>query len=253
MISAVSLFLCVLAALLAGIIDSVAGGGGILTIPALLLAGVAPHNALACNKASACCGTLTALGTFAKNGLVLWRLALVGIGFSLLGAYYGAKLTIIFDSDTLGKILVALLPVALILGMIPQKDKEHQEIKLNGLRFYLLAPLSCFIIGLYDGFFGPGTGTFCLLALHIVVGIPLLEASATTKVFNFASNISAVVVFFVHGYIIWSIALPMALASILGNWLGSRLAIKKGSHIVKKGLLISMVLLFVSLLYKYFG
>ena len=251
MITTSVLAICTLAALLAGCIDAVAGGGGLITLPALLLTGVPPHTALACNKVSACLGTATALGTFARSGLVVWRLAAIGAGFALAGSAIGSRLALSLDANTLGKVLIVLLPFAMMATLIPQKDRATPLVS-DGPRFYVLAPHCCLGVGVYDGFFGPGTGCFFILALHLLVRVHLLQASATTKVLNLASNAGAALVFILSGDVVWTLALCMAAGSITGNWLGSRMAIRIGGALVRRALIVSLSLLMISLIWTYF-
>lgn len=243
---------CSVAALPAGFIDAIAGGGGLVTIPALMIAGVPPHQTLAVNKASAVVGTTVAMGVFARHGLVLWRAALFGCIFSLFGTWLGTLLALHIDSAILAKILVALLPVGMCATLLPRPEKEPGPRPLNGLRFYLLLPAVCLLIGVYDGFFGPGTGSFLIIVLHWIMKMPLVQASATAKALNLASNFGSALVFLFHDKILWDIALPMIAGGIIGNWLGSRFAIRVGAKAVRRFLSISIGLLLVTLIWRYF-
>ena len=244
--------LCSLASFAAGFIDAIAGGGGLLTLPAVLLAGVPPHLALGTNKFAATLGTLVALGNFARNHLVRWRMALFGLGFTLAGAWAGSRLALHIDAAQLGKVLVALLPVGMLATLMPRKERPERDDAIRGWRFWLLLPLVCFAIGAYDGFFGPGTGSFLILAFHFILGTGLLAASATAKVLNLTSNFGALCVFLASGKILWELAICMAIASMLGNWLGSRTAIRVGSAVVRRFLLVSLSLLLLTLVWRYF-
>ena len=237
---------------LAGFMDAIAGGGGLITMPALLLTGVPPHLALGTNKVSSCVGTSVALGNFARSHLVLWRLALAGLVFSLLGAYAGSILALYVNSEILGKILVGLLPVGMCATLLPKKERECAPRPLEGARFWTLVPLVCLLIGAYDGFFGPGTGSFLILAFHWILRVGLIEASATSKVLNLASNFGAVVAFIWHGKVLWPLALAMTGGSVIGNWLGSRTAIRVGAKAVRRFLTVSLSLLLLTLIWQYF-
>lgn len=243
---------CSLAALGGGIIDAVSGGGGLLTMPALLLAGVPPHIALGTNKVSACCGTTIALLNFARHRLVNWSMALYGVLFSIAGSFFGAWLALKLDSALLGKILVILLPFAMTASLMPPKKREGAHLDPVGWRFWALLPLVCFTIGVYDGFFGPGTGIFIILGLHWLLKTGLMEASATAKALNLGSNVSAAISFVWADAIYWPLAILMGGCFIVGNWLGSAIAIKIGDRIVKKFLLFSLVLLMASLVWRFF-
>lgn len=248
----VTFIVCGLAALAGGFIDAISGGGGLLTIPALLLSGVPPHVALGTNKVSACMGTAVSLANYAKHGMVNWKMAAYGIPFSIIGSWLGSLLALYLHPDLLGKILVALLPVAMIGTLLPPKKKINIQTESNGLRFWLAVPFVCTSIGIYDGFFGPGTGTFLILLLHWVLLLDLLAASATAKAFNLASNISAAISFIWHDAVLWALGLTMACCFITGNWLGSSFAINHGAQSVRKFLIVSLVLLLSSLIWQYF-
>jgi uncharacterized membrane protein YfcA len=240
----------VVAAFLAGLMDSVAGGGGLISLPATLLVGVPPHLALGTGKFMASVGTMAAFLTYARSGMVAWRIVATGTAFSLLGAVAGTQTALHLDSALLGRVILVLLPVAAALTFLPVKRNAGGQ--APGKRaLWLITPLICVCIGFYDGFFGPGTGSFMLLALHFFLGLHLVAASATAKAFNLASNLSSLVVFVINGEVFYAIALPMALACMSGNILGARLALKKGPGLVRRMLLASLSLLFLSLLARY--
>lgn len=243
---------CAAAAFAGGFIDAIAGGGGLLTIPALLISGVAPHYALGTNKIGAFLGTLVALVKFSRSHLVIWRIVGWGIGFSFLGSWLGSLLALHLNSAILGKIIVFLLPIGMVATLLPSKKKSRQSFELEGWKFWLLTPLVCIGIGCYDGFFGPATGSFLILALHWVLGMELLHASATAKAFNLASNFSAAIAFIWYDSVLWPLALIMGAFLMLGNYMGSRLAIKVGARAVRRFLILSLLLLLITLLWEYF-
>lgn len=251
-VSITAFIVCSLAALFGGFIDAISGGGGLLTIPALLVCGVPAHMALGTNKAGAVLGTTTALCNFARHGMVNWRMAAIGVPFSLVGSWLGSLLALYLDANVLGKIIVVLLPLSMLATLLPSKRSGTTELRLSGARLWLLLPLVCTLLGCYDGFFGPGTGSFLILALHWFLRMNLMEASANAKAFNLASNISAAVSFIWHGAVVWALGIPMAVAYMAGNWLGSAFAIKVGPGAVRKFLFISLGLLMVSLIWRYF-
>lgn len=232
--------------------DAISGGGGLLTIPALLLTGVPPHYALGTNKISACLGTAVSLVNFSKHGLVNWRLALWGIPFSLIGSWLGSLLALFLDSALLGKILVALLPVAMLATLMPSKKRETMPLDAHPLQFWLILPAICLSVGCYDGFFGPGTGSILILLLHWALFMNLIAASATAKAFNLASNVSAAISFAWHGTVIWTLGIIMGACFMIGNWAGSQFAIRAGNKAVRKFLIISLFLLMATLMWQYF-
>lgn len=253
MLTLSTITICATAALVGGFIDAIAGGGGLLTVPALLVSGLPPHLALGTNKIGAVLGTTVALFNFTRHKLVKWRLVIWGISFSLLGSWLGAMLALHLDAAILGKILVILLPFGMAATLLPAQRKELQAgVCLTGLSFWLLLPLVCLAIGMYDGFFGPATGSFLILALHWILRLDLLSASGTAKAFNLASNLSGAISFAWAGTVLWELGLIMAACLMLGNWLGSNFAIRIGAKAVKRFLLIAMGLLLITLVWQQF-
>ena len=166
MVSTAIILFCTCAAFVAGFIDSIAGGGGLITIPALLLSGLPPQLALGTNKVGCCLGTGVAMLNFARSNLILWRLALLGVGFSLVGAGIGTELALYISPDLLGKVLVLLLPFAMLATLMPKKEQKKPPLT-SGRRYWILAPLCFLIVGIYDGFFGPGAGTLMIMLLGL--------------------------------------------------------------------------------------
>ncbi|MBD5641822.1 MAG: TSUP family transporter [Desulfovibrio sp.] len=244
--------ICGFAAFAGGFLDAVSGGGGLLTIPALLLTGVPPHYALGTNKIGACLGTTVALANFARHGVVAWKMAFWGVPFSLAGSWLGSLLALYLESAMLGKILVILLPIAMIATLMPTGKSRNMTQAEQGLRFWLALPLVCLALGCYDGFFGPGTGSFLILLLHWFLRVDLITASATAKAFNLGSNVSAAVTFVWHGTVIWSLGIIMAICFMIGNAIGSAFAIRAGSGAVRKFLVVSMLILLATLVWQYF-
>ncbi len=237
-------------AFIAGFVDSIAGGGGLFLVPGFLLVGLPPQVALGQEKLVSTLGTLAAIRNFLANSKMVWKVALVGVPFSLLGAYLGAHLIISISQDTVGKIILALIPFGILIFLTP-KDRPVEEHTLSNAMLYTVVPLTCLVIGFYDGFFGPGTGSMFIIAFHYLLKMDLVSSSANSKTFNFASNIGALVAFVMAGKVIYLLALPLVLCNILGNHMGSALAIRKGSEVVRKVLVLSMLCLFASLGVKY--
>ncbi len=243
---------CALAAFVAAFIDSIAGGGGLITLPALLLAGVPPHLALGTNKTQSTVGTAVSVAMFARGRFILWRLVLLGVPFALLGSSLGSLLALRLDGALLGRVLVLLLPFAMALTLFSGRaGREEERGSPSGL-YWLLMPLVSLAIGCYDGFFGPGTGSFLILALHWILGVGLVASSATAKVLNLTSNLGALAVFLWNGQIVWGLALPMVAASMAGNWLGSRTAMRVGRRAVRFFLTLSLGLLLATLIWRHF-
>lgn len=245
------LLFCPLAFMLAGFVDSIAGGGGLISVPALLLAGVPPHMALGSGKFASTLGSLSALWTFARHHLVVTRIAPLGFVCSFLGAVGGSWLAMQIESELLGRILVFLLPAGLLLSLLSGRSHVREgALPERGLRLRV-ALMGC-LIGAYDGFFGPGTGSFFIIAQHVLLRMGLVHASATAKVFNLASNMGALLTFASGGVVLYALAVPCALANIVGNQIGVRLAIRVGARAVRGLLYVTLSLLTLTLIYRFF-
>jgi len=233
--------------------DSIAGGGGLISLPALLAAGVPAHVALGTNKLQSMCGTTCALLNFHRHAKVLWRIAAIGIPFSLAGSAAGARLALVVPPTVLAKVLVVILPPAAALMFLSKSLLRPVGIHhARGTRFWLPTIAACATVGLYDGFFGPGTGTFLILALVLFSRIPLLNATATAKTFNLASNVAAFVTFLASGAIDFRIGLAMAAANVAGNLIGSHFAVKHGHEFIRRALMAAVAVLFAYLVWKYY-
>jgi uncharacterized membrane protein YfcA len=249
----IGLAILCLAGFLGGFIDSVAGGGGLVTLPALLAAGVPAHIALGTNKLQSMCGTTCALLNFHRHAKVLWRIAAVGVPFSLAGSAAGARLALVIPPSILAKVLVIILPPAAFFMFTSRHlIKPTYGERRTGAAFWVPTIVACSTIGLYDGFFGPGTGTFLILALVLFSKIPLINATATAKTFNLASNVAAFITFAMSGSIDYTIGLAMAACNIAGNLIGSHYAIKHGHEFIRKLLMVAVTLLFAYLVWKYY-
>jgi uncharacterized membrane protein YfcA len=235
---------------LAGFIDSVAGGGGLVLLPSILLAGLPPQVALGTNKFAALFGTSTALANYVKNGKLIWRMAYLGLPFSLTGSVIGTKAILHFDQSTTAKIIVMMLPITAIAVFLPKRQLKTSISELSRRDLYLFTPLVCAVLGFYDGFFGPGTGTFLTFAFYLFLGLHLVNAAAITKLFNLASNLGSFATFALAGKVLYGFGLPLAISNLAGGYLGSVLAIRKGQQFIKVLLLIAFLILFVTLLFR---
>lgn len=232
-VSPTVLALLVLAALVAGTVDAIAGGGGLITLPALLAAGLPPHLALGTNKGQSVWGSGIATFAFWRAGSLDRKRARISFPLGLLGSFGGAALVQLVPPATLRPlVLILLVAVALFLTFrkTPKPRTEPVPMRAALIRTALLALL----IGAYDGFFGPGTGTFLILGFVLLLGETMTRASGDAKVVNFASNLAAVTLFGRHGLIAWSIALPMAVGQASGGWIGAHLAVKGGDKVVRR-------------------
>jgi len=220
-----------LAAFAAGLMDSIAGGGGLITVPALLATGLPPAQALATNKLQASFGSGTALARYAKAGLVPQDEVLPAVVFTALGAVAGTLTVRFLPTGWLTWLIPGLLVlIFLYLLFKPQWGQEERPARWTRALFY---PVFGLALGFYDGFLGPGTGTFWTVALTGLLGHGLARATAQTKVANFTSNIVSLGVFVVLGQVIWALGLLMGAFQALGARVGTRLALSKGAGFIR--------------------
>lgn len=218
------------AAVAAGFIDAIAGGGGLITIPALLAAGVAPVAAIATNKVQGSFGTAAATWTFWRKGRIDFALLKWPLIASVVGAVLGAITLSFVDTAWLMVLLpVLLIGIAVYFLVGPKASDEDVHARLTPFAFGAVAGG----IGFYDGFFGPGAGSFYALALVTLLGMGLTKATAHTKALNFASNLISVIVFAIGGHVLWAVGLIMAVGQVLGGWLGSHAAMRFGPRLIR--------------------
>jgi uncharacterized protein len=233
--TAVTMALLVLAALAAGFVDAVVGGGGLVQLPALLLGlpGASPVQVLATNKLASICGTSASSVTFYRKvrphaGTFVPLMVLAFLG-SALGAVIASRIPAeAFDPIVLGVLVVVGAWVLFRPGL-----GEATVLRFAGHRHTAVAMAAGFVIGVYDGALGPGTGSFFVIALVGLMGYSFLEASAKAKMANWATNLAALVVFVPQGAVLWKVGLLMGVANMLGGWLGARTAVARGSRFVR--------------------
>jgi uncharacterized membrane protein YfcA len=237
-----------LVATIAGFIDAIAGGGGLLTIPALLFTGMSPVQAIATNKLQACFGSFTATRYFIKQHLVSPGKQLWGILAASIGAIFGAIAIQQFDSQFLITILpFGLILIAVYLLLSKNFGKPTAKSKLDEREFNV-----SFItgIGFYDGFFGPGTGTFFTLSYCKMRAMNLIRATAHAKLMNFTTNIISLLIFIISDQIIWQVGLAMAVGQIIGARIGAATAIKQGTDFIRYMTVAVCIAMSISLLLK---
>jgi uncharacterized membrane protein YfcA len=228
-----SILLLSLVSLLAGAIDAIAGGGGLLTVPALLAAGLPADLALGTNKGQAVFGSGAALLRFARAGLVDGRMSRVTFPAGFLGSLAGAALVLLVPPTVLRPVvLVLLVLVAVVLALRPAAPAPRAGTTARARPLRVAAAIAA-VVGAYDGFFGPGTGTFLIFSFVVFLGLRMQEASADAKVVNFASNLAAMLLFATRGLVIWPVALPMAAGQFVGATLGAHLAVRGGDRLVR--------------------
>ncbi|TSA44974.1 MAG: hypothetical protein D4R56_06280 [Deltaproteobacteria bacterium] len=230
------------AAFVAGLIDSIAGGGALITVPALMGIGLSPQVALGTNKLQASFGSGSAMLYFVRAGTVKLSDCWIGILWTAIGAAIGVWAVQLLDAMILKQLIPWLLAaIAVYTFFSPRLGEEDSHARMKGGSFYLLFGLS---LGFYDGFFGPGTGSFWAMALMMLLGYSMMRATATTKVMNFTSNIAALIFFLSVGQVRFVEGIVMGVGQFLGARVGSKLVIKRGTAFIRP-VFITMVLALV--------
>ena len=242
------LIICPLA-FLGGFVDSIGGGGGLISLPAYLLAGIPTHLAIATNKLSAAMGTTISTLTFVKEKLINFRLAIPTILAACIGSYIGSSLSLLASEALLRMLLIPVLLIAAFFVLNRKLfGRDYPDMQSFDRRTCSIAVLAALGIGIYDGFYGPGTGTFLIIILNVFAHLNLRQSNAQTKAINLTTNYTSLYVFISGGQVIWLLGLTAGLFGIAGNYLGARLALKSGEKITRPIILIVLVLLLIKLL-----
>ena len=230
----------------AGFFDAIIGGGGLITLPVLLLSGVDPMSAIATNKFQAASATISATTAFARKGMIEWREGKFLVLCAGLGGAGGAMLISLVNKRWLeAGVPIMLVCMAIYFAFSPQFGNEVRRQRMSiGIFSFTMAP----ILGFYDGIFGPGTGSFLMVGFILLCGLDMMRAIGFTKMANAASNVGSLSIFMMNGAIIWPIAVAMAIASFAGAQFGARAAIRVGPRLIKPMLIIVCCALAIKLL-----
>ncbi|MGC9361544.1 MAG: sulfite exporter TauE/SafE family protein [Candidatus Syntrophosphaera sp.] len=235
---------------LAGLIDSIAGGGGLISLPAYVAAGLPMHVALGTNKFSSAWGTIFSTANYLKAKVIDLPVAGLAAAFALLGSWLGTSTVLLISGDFLRWLLLFIIPVVAVLTIIRKDLGRHNRSHLLKLGYrLLLGSLAGLAIGFYDGFFGPGTGTFLILIYTLLMHYDFMVANGNAKVMNLASNLAALATFLVAGKVWFPLAIPAAACGIAGNLLGSRLVIKNGNRLIRPIFILALILLLGRIVY----
>lgn len=235
----------------AGLVDSIAGGGGLISLPAYLIAGVPAHMALGTNKLSSSMGTVVSTARFAGNGYLRGRMVMAACSaaVALAGSTVGAHLALMVPESVIQHMMIVILPIVAFY-VLRNKDMGENE-KTGALprnRVFAICLAAAFFVGGYDGFYGPGTGTFLILILTGAARLDTRSASAQTKVINLASNIAALVTFIATGNVLYPLGLTAGVCSIAGHYIGSGMVVHNGKKVVRPVVLLVLAVLFVKIL-----
>ena len=236
-------------AFLAGVVDAIGGGGGLISLPAYMIAGLPAHTAVYTNKLSATCGTIVATIRYCKNKFIDYHLATVGIITSALGGIIGANFALMVNEVIFKILLLILLPLTAIYVLL-KKDLEPKNTKnISRKKQYIVVSVVTFFLGMYVGFYGPGSGTFLILAYSGFAKMDLLQSEGNAKIANMTADICSLTIFLFNGVVLIPLGITVALFSIAGNYIGAGLAIKNGNKIIRVVILSVIALLFIKVVF----
>ena len=234
---------------IAGFVDAVAGGGGLISLPAYMLSGIPVHMAIGTNKLSSGMGTALATFRYARSGYIRWKLAVYCVISALIGSACGAELALLIDDGVFKIIMLVILPLTaayVLSGKALAAGEEKGA--LPQWKVTLISMVVALVIGAYDGFYGPGTGTFLILLLTGLAHMRLSEANGIAKAINLSTNVAALTVYLLNGKVIFPLGLTAGCFSLAGNYIGTRFFAKGGAKAVKPIILIVLAIFFVKVL-----
>jgi len=233
---------------LAGLIDAIGGGGGLVSLPAYFLAGLPAHLAVGTNKISSVMGTSVATWRLCRSGYASWKVAIPSVIFAIIGSSIGARISLLIDESILLYVMVAILPVVAFVVFNRKLFGDGEEsVAITG-KTYVVASLAAFIIGGYDGFYGPGTGTFLIISFTVLAGMNIKSANAQTKIINLTTGITSLVVFLLNGQVVVGLGLAAGACNMVGGYIGAGLMMKNGARIVRPTVIIVLILLVLKVL-----
>ena len=239
-----------IASVAAGWVDSIAGGGGIITIPALLGVELPPKLALGTNKCQSSFGSLTAAINYTRNGLANFKKSIPGIIYTIAGACAGTIVVQHVDNEILNYVIPALL-IAIAVYMLISPNLGTIE-KKGVMPLHIVFLTSGLTIGFYDGFFGPGTGNFWAIALVVLAGFNLSKSTGYTKIMNFTSNITSLVIFIYGGHVLFVVGVMMGFGQVIGAKIGSGMVIKRGANFIRPIFILVAILITIYIVIRNF-
>lgn len=246
-LSIITFFIVCPLTFLGGFVDAVAGGGGLISLPAYMIAGLPVHNAIATNKLSSGMGTSVATFRLARLGYIPWRKAALCIVMAVIGSSTGAKLALMVDAELFKKLMLVIIPATAIYVMRNKNMDEPKE-PLGNTQTVIRASLVALLIGVYDGFYGPGTGTFLILLLSGFAHISLKESNGIAKSINLTTNLSSLAVYLMNGKVIILLGLAGGLFGIAGNYIGVTFFKNKGAKAVRPLMIMVLAIFFIKIL-----
>ncbi len=232
---------------LAGFVDAIAGGGGLISLPAYLIAGLPVHNAIATNKMSSSMGTTIATVKFGLKGFIPWKLAPFCVAMAFAGSAVGANIALSVSDRFFKIILLFILPLTAFYVLRNKSMAKEQE-EFSFAKTTIISMIVAFVIGIYDGFYGPGTGTFILLLLNGLAHMKVTTANGLTKVINLSTNISALAVYLLNGKVLLLLGITAGLFNVAGAYLGASVFEKGGAKSTRPVMLVVLVIFFIKII-----
>lgn len=232
---------------IAGFVDAVAGGGGLISLPSYMIAGLPVHQSIATNKLSSSMGTTLATIRYVKKGYVPWKQAIFCIICAFIGSACGARLALALNDHYFKIIMLVILPLTAIYVMRTKALDSNKE-NVTLVKSTIIAMGVSLFIGTYDGFYGPGTGTFLILLLTSLAGMKLNEANGISKIINLTTDISSLIVYLINGKVIIILGFTAGLFSIMGNYLGTRMFVKGGAKVARPIMITVLVIFFIKII-----
>ncbi len=236
---------------LAGYVDAIAGGGGLISLPAYLIVGLPTHVAIATNKLSSAMGTTLTTWRFARSGYIQWKTAGMCVAAALIGSALGSNLVMFVADFYLRVLLLVLLPVTAVYVMRSKAFNGESREALSPRRTVVISVVVALVVGAYDGFYGPGTGTFLMLLLTGAAHMALKQAAGVTKAINLTTNITALAVFLLHGQVLIPMGLLAGVFGIAGNYLGSKSFSENGGAIARPITIVVLAVFFVKVIWDF--
>ena len=247
-----NVFVCLMVGL-AGFVDSIGGGGGLISLPAYLMVGLPVHQALATNKLSSSLGSSVAAFNYWRSGYMEWKICVPAVFFAIIGAYIGSNLSLSIDEKILSGILIFLLPLIALYVIFGKRSLQDSQENRYGMKVtVIICSATALVIGFYDGFYGPGTGTFLMIVFSGICRLSLKECAGTTKAVNLTSNYISLAVFIYNGQVLYTLGLMAGICNMIGCYLGSRCFSKNGSRITRPIILLVLLIFCAKLVRELF-
>ncbi len=234
-------------AMLAGFIDSIAGGGGLISLPAYYLAGLPPVLAAGTNKLSASLGTVVATTRYFIARRIMIKAGLFAVAGALPGSYLGTQLLQIIPEYIMRIVVIGVIPIVALI-VLRRRESLTASQRIPDSLVWIVSLSIGFVIGFYDGLVGPGTGTFLILLFTLILGMEAVTASGTAKLVNLASNVASLITLLLHGKVLYLLGLPAAVCAMAGGYMGASMTIKRGGGFIRKMLIVVLALLLANML-----